>query len=221
MSNRLKLHPLHHLPKPLRDRGRAWVTRKAKALEAFETDGWAVARLFEVERFTPQIWEPGVGLGAIAGEAERRGHDVYATDIFNWGWPGTAIKDFLADSTPRPPGFVPIGSPEIDREFSVICNPPFTRACAFVSRAMELGARKVAMFGKMEFLGTDTRRPWLHDHPPARIWMCGTRATCWRFDIPPEKRKGSTPTLHAWFVWEHGQNPGPGGASSIKCIWEN
>ena len=99
----------------------------------------------------------------------------------------------------------------------MVCNPPFSKTAAFVAKAQALGARKVAVFQKMEFMGTLQRRPWLDGNQPSRIWLCGTRATCWRFDIPPERQRGSTPTLHAWFIYERGH----AGPPIIRNIWES
>ena len=53
------------------------------------------------------------------------------------------------------------------------------------------------------------RRGFWNAYPPNRIYICESRANCWRIDIPPDKRTGSTTTAHAWFVWERGHPPGP------------
>lgn len=201
---------LHHLPGRLRAKGPKRVAALVERYEAWATDPWATAALFENELFTPHVVEPGVGTGVLAAAALEQGYDVAGFDIFDWGWPGVRLLDWR-EATPLDLPWRPAG-----RDFSVVCNPPFSLTGAFVAKALELGARKVAAFQKMEFLGTRARRPWLERHPPSRIWLCGTRATCWRFDVPPERRNGSTPTLHAWFVWERGH----AGPPVIRNIWE-
>lgn len=200
---------LHHLPERLRSMGPKRIDRIVRRLEAWSTDPWAAEAIFDVEIFTPAILEPGVGLGNLAKVAMARGYDVACWDIFDWGWPDTRLRDFLKAGRGELPW-------EDGAEFSVVCNAPFSKTPAFVAHAQLLGARKIAAFQKMEFMGTNVRRPWLDKNPPCRIWLCGTRATCWRFDVPPEKQKGSTPTLHAWFVWERGHE----GPPIIRNIWE-
>lgn len=203
---------LHHLTERLRAMGPKRIAALVERHEAWGTDPWAVTRLFEVELFTQAILEPGAGLGNIAQEATRRGYGVVAWDIFPWGFPLARVGDFLKSTRAD----LPLGWRAGRIEFSVVCNPPFSKTAAFVAHALALGARKVAAFQKMEFAGSLARRPWLASNPPSRIWLCGTRATCWRFDVPPEKRNGSTPTQHACFVWERGHAPAP----PLRNIWE-
>jgi hypothetical protein len=224
---------LHHLPPRLQRMGPKRVAALVERYEAWATDAWAAARLFEAELFTTRIVEPGVGTGVLAGAALEAGYDVAGFDVFDWGWPGVRLHDWRrlrASDLPwrspaqeggllakRPEAASPPSSAQRSVEFSVVCNPPFSLTADFVAKALELGARKVAAFQKMEFMGTLQRRPWLAKHPPSRIWLCGTRATCWRFDVPPERRNGSTPTLHAWFVWERGHD----GPPVTRNIWES
>ena len=124
---------LHHLPVRLRAMGTGRVARLVERHEAWGTDPWAVARLFQVEIFTVRILEPGVGLGNIANHAIALGYDVAGWDIFHWGWPGVRLQDFLKAQRADLPWPVKRGV-----EFSVVQNPPFTRAPAFVSQAMAL-----------------------------------------------------------------------------------
>jgi hypothetical protein len=207
-----KRRTLHHLPVRLQKRGPKAVGELVTRLEALETAEWAAARLFDVELFTPVIVDPCVGLGRLTEAARMRGHQVLALDIFDWGFPKTVVCDFLG---PRAAQLIRnwVGA---EQEFSVVMNPPFRQGLAFAAEAWALGPRKLAMFNKMSFFGTQSRRPWLANHPPSRIWICGERATCWRFDFPPEKRDSSTPEQHAWFVWERGH----GGPPITRNIWE-
>lgn len=216
-KRRQRRSALHHLPLRLQRRGPKAIGELVTRLEAMETAEWAAAGLFDVELFTPAIVDPCVGLGVLARAARAaRGYIVSTFDVFDWGFPGTIVRDFLK------PGFereIRACFPSLDEmggEFSIVMNPPFRQGLAFASQAWALGPRKMAVFHKMSFFGTQSRRSWLGNHPPSRIWICGERATCWRFDFAPEKRASSTPEQHAWFVWERGHT----GPPITRNIWE-
>jgi hypothetical protein len=80
-------------------------------------------------------------------------------------------------------------------------NPPFSKACDFVTKAFDLGADKVLCFQRKAWRESNKRRAFWAKYPPKRIFVCGERATCWRHDISLEEReaRGGTPTPHAWF----------------------
>lgn len=85
---------------------------------------------------------------------------------------------------------------------TVFMNPPFSLACEFIEKAFELGARKVVVFQRFAWWESKRRKDFWDKHQPNRVYICGDRAACWRGDIPEEERKSSSPTAHAWFVWE-------------------
>jgi hypothetical protein len=120
-------------------------------------------------------------------------------------------------------------------DWTCFMNPPFSLACEFVDRAQALGARKIVCFQRWSWRESQARRQWWRDNAPARIWLCGDRATCWRFDVPERCRgaaeccKGQgrgamkcrqcmagTPTSHAYYVWERGHKP----TEIINVIWK-
>lgn len=196
----------------------------ARALEAHETDRWAVEAILDVELLTRHVIDPCTGTGIIPAvlEAKTENRAVIAYDIVDWRklipaqmkWRGKIqIQDWLV----APQQEIPNGT--------VIMNPPFSRACEFVDKARALGARKIICFQKLSWWESEERDEWWTANTPARIWVCKDRATCWRFDLLEEierqntakkKRKpgeklekglsGST-TPHAWFVWERGHPP--------------
>jgi len=174
-------------------------TDLAKAAEMFETDEWAAESILDVELLTPVVFDPCCGRGVLAEAAARRGYGVYAMDLYNWGYAeGDHGIDFLTWSPPA--GIA-------HREFSVLMNPPFSKAVEFVRRSFELGARKVVCFQRFAWWESEDRTSFWAELPPARIYVCRNRATCWRIDIPPEARKNGASTAHAWFVWERGHPP--------------
>ena len=76
----------------------------------------------------------------------QAGHDVTATDLVNWGCPNSTSQiDFLLER--RAP----------DGVESIVTNPPFKNAPAFVEHALNL-APQVAMLLRLGFLESDSRR---------------------------------------------------------------
>lgn len=175
------------------------LTDLAKRLEHFETPMWAAESILECELLTPLVIDPCTGTGVLAEAMRQQGYDVIAQDIHNWGYGSTKLCDWLGMSEKHL---------QQDRAFSVMMNPPFSLAVEFVEKAFELGARKVLCFQRLAWRESSARRDFWCDHPPNRIYICGSRATCWRHDIPADQRNSGSTTAHAWFVWERGHPAG-------------
>lgn len=167
-------------------------------LEHYETDPWVAPALLQKEILTRNVVDPCAGTGILTDALKAAAYGTTALDIRDWGYPGTHVQDFLQ-----------LGS-VAGGEFSVMMNPPFSMACEFVDKAFALGARKVACFQRFAWFESRERREFWDRHTPARIWVCGDRATCWRHDIPVDVRKGksSTSTAHAFFIFESGHHGG-------------
>jgi hypothetical protein len=208
------------------------LTQICKDLEAYETPRWAVEALLDVEILTQNVFDPCVGLGSLVGPIIDAGYDVTALDYRDWGqdfqrhFDGLyrvkhiGIGDFLG----------PAGE-NLTSGSTVVMNPPFTLACEFVDRAKALGARKIICFQRQAWRESETRREWWQNNRPARVWVCGARATCWRFDMLEcqheggkavcDKKKvcqhcsaGSSVAM-AWYVWEQGHT----GAEITNAIY--
>jgi hypothetical protein len=160
--------------------------------------------IFHKEIMTGRVIDPCTGTGILARAAMAYGYETFAADIHNWGYAATYMHDWL-----NPDDYMM----DIVEGQTVFMNPPFSKACAFVDTAFRLKARKVVCFQRFAWYeGSETkgskRGAWWRKNRPARIWLCGDRATCWLHSIPAEKRTGSaTPTPHAFFVWEQGHAP--------------
>lgn len=196
------------------------LTEQCKALEAFETDPWAIEAILDVELMTNSVIDPCCGTGLMANAAKARGHDVTTIDVRDWShvFPDAARPDHVVDFlTTRPEG-------SGDGDWTCFLNPPFSKACEFIDRAKELGARKIVCFQRWAWRESDKRADWWAKNPPSRIWLCIDRATCWRFDIPREcvdpetcprsgknarcrRCMGNTTSAHAWYIWERGHAP--------------
>lgn len=180
-----------------------------RELEHFETPQWAVEEILSRELLTENVVDPCVGAGVLSRALTDHGHTVAAFDIHDWGYPDTVVKSFL-DVTSEDLG---------PFQFSILMNPPFSLAVDFVKKGFELGARKIVMFQRFSFWESDGRQDFWNEFPPNRIYVCGDRADCWRYDLPKDdkgnrydpktgKKLSSTPTAHAWFVFEQGQPRG-------------
>lgn len=189
-------------------------TAKCKEAEFFETPQWAAERILDVELMPRLVLDPAAGRSVLGKALCAKGYDqsdVLELDLNQWPGQPDHVKtgiDFLGEQVE------PLLTSMREKDWAVMVNPPFSKACEFVELSLALGARKVLMFQRLSFLETATRRSFFDAEPPARIWICGERANCWRGDMPEEdmtdedgklvkgKKGRSTPTAHAWFVWE-------------------
>ncbi len=174
-------------------------TKLCKEKEHWETPQWAAEAILDKEILTQFVSDPCCGTGILSEVAEDKGYTVTATDIHDWGYPKMMKTWDFMDTT----NFMTAA------DFSVIMNPPFSLAQDFVDRSLQLGARKIVCFQRFAWYEGSYDRGkkrglWWEQNRPARIWICGDRADCWRHDIPVKDRNTSTPTAHAWFVWERG-----------------
>jgi hypothetical protein len=140
--------------------------------------------LLEVESFDGGIWEPACGNGAMSKILASAGHAVTSTDLVARGY-GHGPIDFLKTDTLRAP--------------NVVTNPPFNLWQAFAWHALELGAEKVVLLGRLLLLEGWDRADFFHGTRLTRAWIVG-RANM----LPPgAKDKGHGGMIaFAWFVWE-------------------
>lgn len=185
-------------------------TELCKKLEHFETPEWAAREILKHEVLTNIVIDPCCGAGVLTKAANDAGYKCAPIDIYDWGFPDTMIYDFLSDNA---------GLDVLVKDNTVYMNPPFSIAVEFVKKCFERGARKVVCFQRFAWWESDTREEFWDKFPPNRIYICGDRADCWRYDlalIPAKdrvnprtgKRMAGSPTAHAWFVWERGNPSG-------------
>jgi len=182
--------------------------RDAHAIEAeyMQTDPWAIEAVLKVEIMTARVVDPCCGDGRMAEAAQDAGYSVFASDLYDWGYrKSLGTIDFLG----------PVYDEQAVRGSTVFMNPPFSKACEFVDRALELGARKVVCFQRSVWRESIDRREWWDRNPPNRIYQCGNRAVCWYGTIPQALRKGGANQPHSWFVWERGNPSG----TLLGTIW--
>lgn len=154
---------------------------------------WCSVRLFEAEAFEGRIWDPACGSGRILKAAKALGLPCIGTDLIGRGCGGR--RDFMKAQT---------------RSANIVSNPPFGIAMQFVSRALELADRKVAMLLPANWVQGDKRGRWLAGSPLRRVWFISPRPS-----MPPGaaiaagERPGNGTTDYAWFVWLKGYDGYP------------
>lgn len=178
-----------------------------KQAEFYETPRWAVDGILRKESLPPTFVDPCTGHGVIAVAARDAGYESHLLmDKHHWegmGW-DFVQGDFLKEAK----------NYSLDGR-AVIMNPPFSLAEAFVKAS--LGADKILCFQRFAWWESEKRRFFWKDHPPARVYICGNRATCWRGDVPHEERKNGTTTAHAWFIFEPKK---PHTGTTLHHIWK-
>jgi hypothetical protein len=166
----------------------------------FVTPSWVTEALLAREVFPGPVWEPACGNGAMSDVLEAAGLPVYSTDLHDHGY-GQGGVDFLTQ-------------PRLRGAESIVTNPPFRLALEFAEHALRLGARKVALFGRLGFLEGAARHDRLFStSPPSRIWIFSRRVVL-RSGIDPVNGPKVEQMAFAWFVWE--QHHPPGGMGWIR-----
>lgn len=79
----------------------------------------------------------------------------------------------------------------------------------FVEHALKIigNGRKVAMFLKLTFLESKSRKALFEKYPPKKIWIFSERVQCAKNgDFEKYKQGVGTAVAYAWFIWEKGYN---------------
>lgn len=165
-------------------------SKKDRGLDAYFTPRVAVLALLDIEgEYIPkEVYEPAVGSGNIAVELELEGYEVYCGDIKDYGYPGTVVENYLTKDT---------CPPWVD---GIITNPPFRHSLEFSKKAVK-EVRYVAMLGRIQYLESMVRMPWLIENPPTRV-IVPSRRLPMMHRMGWEGPKSSSNMCHPWFVWD-------------------
>lgn len=158
----------------------------------YATEPRALELLLEVENFSKNIWECACGGGHLSNVLINAGHSVKSTDLVYRGF-GTGGVDFFRQTE------------KFDGD--ILTNPPYKYAREFVEKALSLveDGNKVAMFLKLTFLESKSRRSLFKESPPKRIWVSSSRLQCVRNgDFTTYKAGVGTAIAYAWYIWEKG-----------------
>lgn len=164
----------------------------------YATEPKAIHKLCAVEQFTDTIWECACGGGHMVQALRENGYEVLATDIVDRGG-HTSIREV---------DFLKTEHSDVD----IITNPPYKFAKEFVEHALDIidDGRKVAMFLKLTFLESKSRRALFEKYPPKRIWVFSERVQCAKNgDFETYKQGVGTAVAYAWYIWEKGYKGQP------------
>ena len=158
----------------------------------YATDPKALELLLDLEEFDTFVWECSCGKGHLSEVLKERGHIVRSTDLIDRGY-GQGGVDFLA----------------VNERFNgdIITNPPYSMAKEFVEHALEIvcEGNRVAMFLKLTFLESKSRREMFDKYPPEYIYVSSSRLQCAMNGDFETYRKGSgTAIAYGWFIWRKG-----------------
>lgn len=151
---------------------------------------WCSERLFDVEPFIGEVFDPACGLGRIVKGAKSKGLWSTGADIVFRSPYAARVQDFLARDEV-------VGN--------IASNPPFGVADAFAKHALNLAARKVALLLPTKWMNGAARGKWLETTPLRRVWLLAPRPS-----MPPGpvieagEKPGNGTVDFAWFVWERG-----------------
>lgn len=155
----------------------------------YATEPRAVELLLELEDFRDNIWECACGEGHISNVLQQHGYTVANSNMIDRGLKGTNVIDFL----------------QTKKRWSgdIITNPPYKFATEFVEQALYLvdDGCKVAMFLKIQFLETKSRKVLFDKYPPKTVYVSSSRLACamnGAFDGV------SRAVCYCWYVWEKG-----------------
>lgn len=160
----------------------------------YATEPKATEILLEHETFSPVIWECACGEGHISKVLEAAGYEVISTDLIYRGFGDPEPLDFLKESLD-------------DFDGDIITNPPYKFAKEFVETAMETvsDGHKVAMFLKLTFLESKSRKELFEKYPPKTVYVSSSRLQCAKNGDFDKYGKGvGTAVAYAWYVWEKG-----------------
>ena len=163
----------------------------------YATEPKALELLLEKETFNPTIWECACGEGHLSKVLLDRGYTVVSTDLVDRGY-GIGGVDFLKVSAIF--------------DGDIITNPPYKYAQQFVEHALKLvpDGNRVAMFLKLTFLESQSRRQLFEKYPPKIIYVSSSRLQCAKNGDFIKYGKGTgTAVAYGWFIWEKGYTGEP------------
>lgn len=159
----------------------------------YATAPLATKLLVQLEKFSPNIWEPACGLNHITNILRENGYHVRTSDLIDRLNDGTIEQiDFLASN----------------EQFNgdIVTNPPYKYAQDFVEKAMETvtTGHKVVMFLKLTFLETVKRRKLFDKYPPKVIYVSSSRLGCAKNGEFGDNDNIGSAVCYCWYVWEKG-----------------
>lgn len=172
---------------------RNYALNEREVNDYYATEPKALELLLEKETFSKNVWECACGEGHLSKVLERNGYNVLSTDLFDRGY-GKGGIDFLKCTE------------KFDGD--IITNPPYKYAKEFVEKALDIvtDGHRVAMFLKIQFLESKSRRELFERTPPSTIYVSTSRLNC---GLNGDFNLGQNAVCYAWFIWEKGNTNPP------------
>jgi hypothetical protein len=160
--------------------------------DRYWTEPWVTRALLARVKFRGLIWECACGRGDMADALTAAGYEVMVSDIAgaSLGCKNAAETDFLTCGSPG------------DATFSIVTNPPYDRAEAFIRKALDLTARAsgmVAMLLRNEYDCAAGRRD-LFERESFAAKLVLTKRPRWLDALA--QHSASPRHNFAWYVWD-------------------
>jgi hypothetical protein len=185
---------------------------------------WVTEQLIRADNSGDQpwhtVWDPACGSGNVLREFNDWGIPTWSTDIQFRGFAAHGIfheidfvgsLDFVRSAAPKGP-------------FSIVSNTPYSYQKgileAFIRRAMELDAEKVAFLMPVGRQAGERRHALWEEFPPTRVWVLSERPS-----MPPgaeiellgDKAFKRGRIDFQWVVWDR-INPAAPGETKWRTI---
>lgn len=171
-----------------------------QTFDYYATEPKATQLLCDVEHFSKNVWECACGELHMSNVLRHNGYDVKSSDI-----------------VPRCEGVETIDFLEYRGAFDgdIITNPPYKYARQFVEKALDVipKGHKVAMFLKLTFLESKSRKSLFEKYPFKTLYVSSSRLRCAK-NGDFAKADNSTAVAYGWYIWEKGFS----GSPTVKWI---
>jgi len=173
-------------------------SKKERGVDFNQTPRCGIITLLELEKFSPLVWEPACGHGAISSVLQQRGYQVELSDLVDRECTDEngelqRVEDFLTSK--KRDGQCP----------DIITNPPFGPVNAFIAHAMrEHSPNKIAMLCNFNILcgyKSPDRLFFRDQFPPSRIHVFIRRLPAMHAENY-DGEKYSSQLNTCWLVWE-------------------
>lgn len=143
-----------------------FVEKERHPNDYYATDPKAMELLLEKEQFSKNIWECACGSGHLSKVLEQHGYNVRSTDLVYRGYGEIEPLDFLNTKDAF--------------DGDIVTNPPYKYALEFVRKSLDIvkHGNKVAMFLKLQFLESKSRKELFLSSPPKTVYVCSSRLDC-------------------------------------------
>lgn len=161
------------------------------------------------------IWECACGKGHLSKTLEKRGYNVFSTDLVSRGF-GIGGVDFLKYTKKEKIDFCDNnkfyyieGREDLPISMDILTNPPYKYALDFVKHSLDIleDGYYAIFFLKIQFLEGKARKKFFENYPPKYVYVNSARQLC---AMNGEFEKyNATALCYCWFIWQKGYKGEP------------